>query len=91
MKKVLIPRCPYAGGIGQQCLESHPQPLSQERVASAGRLTILPPVGMAKSSGMIDFYISTSIESTRQTQQFNQKYGLSIKKGVYNPTLGQYW
>ena len=50
MKKVLIPRCPYAGGIGQQCLESHPQPLSQERVASAGRLTILPPVGMAKSS-----------------------------------------
>jgi len=24
MKKVLIPRCPYAGGIGQQCLESHP-------------------------------------------------------------------
>ena len=50
MKKVLIPRCSYAGGIGQQCLESHPQPLSQERVASAGRLTILPPVGMAKSS-----------------------------------------
>lgn len=41
--------------------------------------------------GMIDFYISTSIESTRQTQQFNQKYGLSINKGVYNPTLGQYW
>ena len=43
-------RCADAGGIGQQRLESHPQPLSQERVASAGRLTILPPVGMAKSS-----------------------------------------
>ena len=43
------------------------------------------------TSGTAVFSAQYDPWGTRQTQQFNQKYGLSINKGVYNPTLGQYW
>ena len=39
----------------------------------------------------VDFYISTSIEYTRQTQQFNIRNGLPINYGLYNTTSAQYW
>ncbi len=38
----------------------------------------------------MDLYISISIESASQIQQFNLNNGLPLNQGLYNPTFGQY-
>ena len=50
MKKQLLLAALMLVALGSNAQGLTPNPSPKGRVASAGRLTILPPVGMAKSS-----------------------------------------